>query len=414
MAGESFRFIHASDFHLETPLGDLDAYPPALRELMATAPMKAAQAVLDAALVENIDFLVLAGDLLNPATAGPRGMSLLLNYFEKLHQKKTPVYWVASVADDPARWPEAAPLPPNVTLFPKNRTISIPVQRAGRTICQVIGRSSEGRSQLHVPSYRVDPTDEFTVAIGAGDADADSLAEGRFDYWALGGEHQRTVITKGTDMGALYCGSPQGRSLDEPGAHGYTIVDVDADRNIRTTQMDCDVFRYCQVDLDAGEFATVNDLRGGLGNRIARLMHDNGNRHLIIGWDIAVTSESIDVVGDPHELLQWLRRDFGHGSPSAWTARLRVRAPQKYPKNWCEEDTILGDYLRAAERHAKQGARELNLAPFTEEHMGLSKSLVSLLADVSPGVRPELLDDATLIGVELLRGGKPSFAGATE
>ncbi len=88
MAGESFRFIHASDFHLETPLGDLDAYPPALREQMATAPMKAAQAVLDAALVENIDFLVLAGDLLNPATAGPRGMSLLLNYFEKLHQKK--------------------------------------------------------------------------------------------------------------------------------------------------------------------------------------------------------------------------------------------------------------------------------------------------------------------------------------
>ncbi len=127
-----------------------------------------------------------------------------------------------------------------------------------------------------------------------------------------------------------------------------------------------------------------------------------------------MTSESIDVVGDPHELLQWLRRDFGHGSPSAWTARLRVRAPQKYPKNWCEEDTILGDYLRAAERHAKQGARELNLAPFTEEHMGLSKSLASLLADVSPGVRPELLDDATLIGVELLRGGKPSFAGATE
>jgi exonuclease SbcD len=414
MAGESFRFIHASDFHLEAPLGDLDTLPAQLREAIAAAPMKAAQAIFDAALVENIDFLVLSGDLLNPTTAGPRGMSLLLNNFDKLHQKKTPVFWAAAGADDPARWPEAAPLPPNVTLFPKNRTVSIPVQRAGRTICQVIGRSSEGRSQLHVPSYRVDPTDEFTVAIGAGSADADSLAEGRFDYWALGGEHQRTVITSGTDVGALYCGSPQGRSLDEPGAHGYTIVDVDADKNIRTQNVDCDSFRYFNIELDAGEFTTANDVRAVLGNRIARMLHDNGSRHLIIGWDIAVSSDSIQVVGDPAELLSWLRRDFGHGAPSAWTARLRVRPPKKYPKNWCEEDTILGDYLRAADRHLKSGGRDLNLAPFTEEYAGLSKSLASMLADAQPGIRGELLEEATLIGVECLRGGKPTFAGASE
>lgn len=414
MAGESFRFIHASDFHLETPLGDLDALPAQLRETIATAPMKAAQAVFEAALVENIDFLVLSGDLLNPATAGPRGMSLLLNYFDKLHQKKTPVFWAAAGADDPARWPEAAPLPPNVTLFPKNRTISLPVQRAGRTICQVIGRSSEGRSQLHVPSYRVDPTDEFTVAVGSGSADADSLSEGRFDYWALGGEHQRTVITSGTDVGAVYCGSPQGRSFDEPGAHGYTIVDVDADKTLRVHSIECDSFRYCNVELDASEFTTANDVRGVLGNRIARLLHDNGSRHLIIGWDISVSSESIQVIGDPAELLAWLRRDFGHASPSAWTARLRVRPPKKYPKNWCEEDTILGDYLRAADRHVKTGGRDLNLAPFTEEYAGLSKSIASMLADAQAAIRGELLDEATLIGVECLRGGKPTFAGAGE
>ncbi len=414
MAGESFRFIHASDFHLEIPLGDLDVLPGHLRDALAAAPAKAAQAVFEAALVENIDFVVLSGDLLNPGTAGPRGMAVLLNYFEKLHQKNTPVFWAAAVVDDPARWPEAAPLPPNVTLFPKNRALSIPVQRGGRTLCQVIGRSSDGRSQLHVPSYRVDPTDEFTVAIGAGSADADSLAEGRFDYWALGGEHQRTVITSGSDMGALYCGSPQGRSLDEPGAHGYSIVDIDADKTVRVHSIECDSFRYCNVELDAGEFATSNDIRSVLGNRIARLLHDNGSRNLIIGWDIAVSADSIQVVGDPAELLNWLRRDFGHGSPSAWSARLRVRPPKKYPKNWCDEDTILGDYLRASERHAKSAGRDLNLAPFTEEYAALSKTIAALLGDAQGAIRGELLDEATLVGVECLRGGKPSFATTGE
>ena len=75
MPGESFRFIHASDFHLESPLGDLDTIPSHLRDAMADAPRRAVKAVFDAALVDNIDFVVLSGDLLNPQTAGPHGMS---------------------------------------------------------------------------------------------------------------------------------------------------------------------------------------------------------------------------------------------------------------------------------------------------------------------------------------------------
>ena len=84
MSGESFRFIHASDFHLETPLGDLDELPPPLRESMASAPHDAVKAVFEAALSDQIDFLVLSGDLINPQAAGPYGMNLLLEQFEKL------------------------------------------------------------------------------------------------------------------------------------------------------------------------------------------------------------------------------------------------------------------------------------------------------------------------------------------
>ena len=156
---------------------------------MAAAPWRTAEAVLEAALADNIDFLVLCGDVLSPQAAGPHGMSMLLDYFDKLHDKNKRVFWTAGVADDPQKWPESAPLPPNVTMFPKDRTVVIPVQRAGRTICNVVGRSCDGRGVLHVPSYRVEASDEYTVAIGYGTADADALAEGRFDFWALGGRH---------------------------------------------------------------------------------------------------------------------------------------------------------------------------------------------------------------------------------
>ena len=410
MQGESFRFIHASDFHLETPLGDLDVLPPHLRDALAAAPRKAAAAVFEAALVENIDFLVLSGDLISPMAAGPHGMSLLLDYFEKLHAKNTPVFWTAGIADDPQKWPEAAPLPPNVTLFPKSRAVAVPVQRAGRTICTVIGRSSEGRSVLHVPSYRMEPTDEFTVAIGHGAANADALAEGRFDYWALGGRHNRNEIEGGAESGAVYCGSPQGRSLEESGPHGYSIVDVDADRTTRIHSIECDSVRYCNVEIDAAEIAHVGSLRNLLGERMVRLQHENGGRHLLIGWDISASSgETLAALGDAEELLRDLRRDYGHGTPAAWTARLNVRPPRHYPKSWHDEDTILGDFLRAAEKFHQADGRDLNLLPFTEEHEGLPSTSTSLLAEAAPSVRCELLDQATLLGVEMLRGGKPKL-----
>lgn len=410
MSGESFRFIHAGDFHLESPLGDLDAVPSHLAELMAEAPRRAATAIFEAALVDNIDFVVLTGDLLNPPAAGPHGMSLLLDCFEKLHQKRKPVFWTAGIADDPARWPESVPLPPNVTLFPKNRAVAVPVERAGRTICMVIGRSSDGRSTLHVPSYRVDPTDHFTVAVGYGRSDADALAEGRFDYWALGGVHDREEITGAADAAALYCGSPQGRGLDETGAHGYTVVDVDGDRTTRLHSIETDVFRYCQVELDAAEIASVGSLRNLLGERVARLQHEHGGRHLLIGWDVAIShGETLHSVGDAEELLQWVRREYGHGSPAAWTTSLTLRPPRRYPKSWHEEDTILGDFLRAADKHRKAEGRDLNLLPFTEEQAGTGGNLASLLAEVPSAGRLDVLDQATLLGVELLRGGKPNW-----
>jgi hypothetical protein len=336
-------------------------------------------------------------------------MAMLLDHFERLEARNKPVFWVAGRADDSAKWPESVPLPSNVTLFPKNRTVSVPVERAGRTICQVVGRSSDGRSVLHVPSYRIEPSDEYTVALGYGTAESDALAEGRFDYWALGGEHDRREVEGAAAGAAVYCGSPQARSLSETGPHGYAIVDVDADRTTRVHHVDCDVFRYCRVQIDAAEITAVGGIRNLLGQRISRLQHEQGGHHLLIGWDISVSGgETLEAIGDPAELLNWVRREYGHGTPAAWTASLIVRPPRNYPKSWQDEDTILGDFLRAAAKFGGD-SREPNLMPFTEEHSSLAGTAAAMLGETRGPDRGQILDQATLLGVDLLRGGKPNW-----
>lgn len=428
MSGESFRFIHASDFHLETPLGDLDQLPTNLRDALATAPRDAAAAVFEAALATNIDFLVLSGDLLHPVAAGPHGMSLLLDHFEKLHAAKKPVYWAAGIADDAKQWPEAVPLPPNVTLFPREKAMSVSYERAGRRICTIVGRSSEGRSSLHVPGFQSEPSDEFTIGVGYGSSDANALSAGRMDFWALGGAHDYTEIEGGAPAGAIQPGSPQGRGLDETGPHGYCVVDVDAEQTARVHRVDADCFRYCHEIIDADQIRSVGSLRNLLGQKIATLANENGGRHLLIAWDVQLTDpEMIAAIGDPGELLRQIRRDHGNGNPAAWTTRLTVRPPRTYPKSWREEDTILGDFLRASDKFRKSGtssgkvasasdsgsasgqSRLLNLMPFTEEHSELSSTATTLLGDLPVQYRDETLDEATLLGVELLRGGKPSW-----
>lgn len=426
MSGESFRFIHSSDFHLETPLGDLDQLPSHLRDAMARATRDAVTSVFDAALAENIDFLVLSGDLLHPVAAGPHGMAVLLDGFERLHTAGTAVYWSAGVTDDPKQWPEAVPLPPNVTLFPKDKAISIAHQRAGRTVCTIVGRSSDGRGNLHVPGFQTETTDEFTIGVGYGTADASALSAARLDYWALGGPHNHSEIEDGAPGGAIAPGSPQGRCLEESGPHGYCVVDVDAERTTRIHRVETDTFRYCHVEIEADEIRSIGNLKNLLGQKIATLVNENGSRHLLIAWDVLLhDAEMIASIGDPHELLRSLRRDYGNGNPSAWTTRLTVRPPRNYPKSWQDEDTILGDFLRAATKFRGAGFQNsgaidgsssdsasharVDLMPFTEEHASLSSTATALLGDVPTSEREATIDEATLLGVELLRGGKPSW-----
>ena len=57
------RFVHASDLHLERPLGGVADVPTHLRDLFLDAPFEATAQVFETALSEGADALLLAGDV---------------------------------------------------------------------------------------------------------------------------------------------------------------------------------------------------------------------------------------------------------------------------------------------------------------------------------------------------------------
>ena len=59
----AFRFVHTADVHLDSPLSTLALRDPMLAELIGGATRKAFVAVIDLCLSEQVDALLIAGDL---------------------------------------------------------------------------------------------------------------------------------------------------------------------------------------------------------------------------------------------------------------------------------------------------------------------------------------------------------------
>ena len=58
-----FRFIHAADIHLDSPLRGLDQDETAPKERIRNATRVALKNLVDSALEEKVDFMVIAGDI---------------------------------------------------------------------------------------------------------------------------------------------------------------------------------------------------------------------------------------------------------------------------------------------------------------------------------------------------------------
>lgn len=57
------RCIHASDLHIDSPLRGLDRYEGAPVDRLRTATRRALERLVDKAIDELVDFILLAGDI---------------------------------------------------------------------------------------------------------------------------------------------------------------------------------------------------------------------------------------------------------------------------------------------------------------------------------------------------------------
>ncbi len=251
MANPSLRFVHASDFHLERPLRGADDVPEALADLLLEAPYRAAERVFDAALREQVDFVLLAGDLLRPMAAGPRALVFLVEQFDRLNERNVPIYWATGRADAATRWTEVLHLPPNVHVFTGQQVKRLAFEREGRLRADILGTGGHTEGGVKPAEFRA-AHGHLTIALAYGRLESPASTAAGVHYWALGGEHRRRVLSAKSPV-VHYPGTSQGRSPRERGPHGCTLVQIDEHHHVRTRPIVADAVRWHDehVKLDA-------------------------------------------------------------------------------------------------------------------------------------------------------------------
>lgn len=403
MSGQHFRFLHAGGFALDEPLQGLAEIPDALAPTLADAPFVAAGKVFDAAIEERVDFVVLNGELLDLSGPAARAIAFLLDHFERLAAHNIAVYWATGRLDQPQDWPAVAALPERVRQFVSTAPEELSHLRGDRPVANLVGRSWHGTAGFQVGEFKNDDDGLPTIVIANGTCDPQRLAEQMVDFWALGGQAQRQSLGSARRI-VHYAGSPQGRSPDEPGAHGCTLVHVAGDRTIRTQFTPTDAVRWHNEHLAIEADLPLDGLRKLLAERVKQLKAEAESRPLIVTWKLRGGRHLAGPAGRRElagELQNWLRKEFflSAGKPAVWTLAVELDQPE-LPDAWFDEESMLGDFLRNLKEFAQSPASEVSLAPQVPPHHRLP-ALAKLTEWTEDEYRSVLLD-AALTGAQLL------------
>ena len=251
------RFIHASDLHIDSPLRGLDRYDGAPVERLRSATRSALERLVDKALAERVDFLLLAGDIYDRDWQDFHTGLFFRGQMVRLERAGIRCFIVQGNHDAQGVISRQLTLPSNVTVFSSRVAQTVKLDDLSVAIH---GRSFPERevNEDLVPSYPPPVSGYFNIGLlhtsltgRAGHdtyapTDLPTLVAKGYDYWALGHVHAREVLNERPRI--VFCGNLQGRHAKETGVKGCELVTVEAGR-IEAEFIALDVVRWSQLSV---------------------------------------------------------------------------------------------------------------------------------------------------------------------
>ncbi len=276
MAG--LTLLHAADLHLGSPFRGIAAQGD-LARVFADCTFDAFTRLVDLAIIQKVDGVLLAGDLFDQKDRSLRARLHLKEQLQRLHSSAIPSFLVHGNHDPIEGDPGGLALPSSVTVFGASlaevelpgycvQGISFPTAEVKENLSACFGRRSAKPTVglLHC-----------NLGGQAGHSDyapcsLQDLERAGLDYWALGHVHTRSQHRLAGNGLAAYPGNLQGRHVNETGERGALLVTLDSTREAAPTTrfVALDTVRWHRVEVAIDELESLDDLIHLCHSAIAR------------------------------------------------------------------------------------------------------------------------------------------------
>ncbi|GGH16010.1 metallophosphoesterase family protein [Paenibacillus segetis] len=435
----SFRFIHAADLHLDTPFSGMSGVPERLRQYLQGSTFSALGDLVDLAISEEVDFIVISGDIYDASDSSLRAQLRLREAWDKLGQHGIPVFLIHGNHDPLNSRRLRLAHPPHVTVFGAKMESAYASRRSdGQTVAVVSGISYPTAAVMENTSRQFHrDSDSKLYHIGLLHANVDGqeghdayspcslrdLANTGYDYWALGHIHKRQILSQSPWI--IYPGNIQGRSLKETGPKGCYVVDVDEHGVTHPVFHELDYVRWNEIEISIEGLISEEDWKDAVEDKLQELRRSGTGRLQIVRMVFTGRGplhKLLQSGRESGELLQELRRrenqrleEKGTGivdmGSIVWVAGFKVATGMDIDTALLlQEDSFLGELFRLVAK--AEGEQEL-LGSIVDSAMTSlmdNSVLRGLLKEEGPQQRLDLLRRAQELASSLLveedpRGG---------
>lgn len=263
------KFIHAADIHLDSALHGLERYEGAPVDEIRSATRRAFDNLIELAIDEEVDFVLLAGDIYDGDWKDYNTGLYFVTRMIRLREAGIDVFMVAGNHDAASQITKKLRLPDNVKMFATNKPERIVLEGLGVAI---YGQGFASRAVTEDISLAYPQGDPQYFNIGMlhtclngkpghepyAPCTIDGLCSKGYQYWALGHVHKREEVNR--DPWIVFPGNIQGRHIRETGAKGCTLVTVDNGEITDVAHRDLDVLRWALCGVDVTSSETVDDV----------------------------------------------------------------------------------------------------------------------------------------------------------
>lgn len=278
------KFIHAADIHLDSPLTGLSVYADAPVEMLRTATRDAFTNLVSEAIEQQVDFMVIAGDLYDGTWKDHNTGIYFCKEMGRLRKVNIPVYVLFGNHDAESEMTKKLQLPDNVFTFDSRKPATfhldhLKIALHGRSFKEketvenlAVGYPSPVQGMFNIGVLHTALEGNSAHATYA-PCSLDELHAKGYHYWALGHVHEHQIWEGASTV--VFPGNLQGRHIRETGPRGAVVVNADEHGVQEVQRLFVDVLRWTHLEVDITECILLADVVNIVGKELERLVESS-------------------------------------------------------------------------------------------------------------------------------------------